>query len=90
MARRRGPIATNRAAAEAMVAAMRALGRLEDVDEPLVSAVLQLAGAVDEDPTHASLWAQYRAAVADLRAVGADGATDDFGQLLKRLDSMSS
>jgi hypothetical protein len=81
---------TNRAACDMTIAALHAAGRLEQVDAATVMAAQRLADAVDSDPAHASLWAQYRAALAALKAVGADAQGDDFGDLLRRLDGMSA
>ena len=81
---------TNRSAADSMIAAMAKLGRLEPIDDALVHSVRTLASAVDDDPTHASLWAQYRGALDDLRSVGADLKVDEFGELLKQLDALSA
>lgn len=66
----------NLSALDETVSALRALGRLEDVDAATVEAARSLAMAVDEQPGNASLWREYQAAVRSLREVGAD---DDGG-----------
>lgn len=76
----------NRTAVEAMVKALRDGGRLEQVDEARVIAACALADAVDADPTNASLWREYRAALETLRLVE-DGGPDDFAQLLANLSA---
>lgn len=68
---------TNVQAVARMVESLRALGRVEPVDEPLVQAVTSLALAVDSEPGNASLWREYRAAVGDLRALNSAGTNDD-------------
>ena len=77
----------NRKAVDQLVKALRDLGRLEDVDAPLVTAARSLADIVDgPDEPDAALWRQYRQAVADLREVGADdGSSDAIGDLLAEL-----
>ena len=60
----------NLAAADRMVTFMRDGGRLEEIDEPRVAAMLTLARAVDSDPLNAGLWREYREAEAALRGVG--------------------
>ena len=76
----------NRTAMETMVQALRDAGRLEPVDEARVTAALALADAVDADPTNASLWREYRAAVETLRQAS-DGGTDDFAALMAGLSA---
>lgn len=76
----------NRTAIETMVQALRKSGRLEPVDEARVTAALALADAVDADPTNASLWREYRAAVETLRQAD-DGGTDDFAALMAGLSA---
>jgi len=65
------------------VDALRAAGRLENVDAATVAVAEGLAAAVDADPTNASLWRELRAAVETLRGVGAESSTDDaFAQAI--------
>lgn len=61
---------TNVQAIEVVIKAMRATGRLEDVDEAVVTAARTLARAVDDDPGNASLWREYRAIEHRLRSSG--------------------
>ncbi len=75
----------NAEAMRQMIAAMRVLGRLEDIDEALVTAAESLAEAVDADPGNASLWREWRAVEESLRGLGTDGADDEFTQLLAAL-----
>lgn len=53
---------------------LRRLGRLETVDEARIAMLRSMATALDYDPSNASLWRQYRAALADL--LGADDDVD--------------
>ena len=79
---------SNLEAAKAVVGALRALGRLEPVDDARVAAFLWLAQACDladpERPGVAAVWKQYREAEAALREAH-DGATDAFADLLATL-----
>lgn len=55
-------------------------------DAPIVQAAAMLAVAVDQNPTTASLWAQYRGALADLLEVtGQNG--DEIEWLAEQLRS---
>ena len=76
----------NRQAAEATVATRTTLGHIDDVDEAIVTAFLMLAEAVDSDPTNAGLWAQYRAADAAVRSLGAND-DDALANLLADLST---
>ena len=76
----------NRGAVEEMVDALRATGRLEAIDAARVTAAQALADAVDCEPTNASLWREYRAALETLRQAG-DGGTDEFAELLNALSA---
>jgi len=78
---------TNVEAISATVAALRTAGRLEDADSALVVMALGLAGAVDADPSNASLWREYRATEARLRETGGAEASDEFTQALAKLQS---
>lgn len=71
----------NRKAADKTIAAAGKLKRFEPIDDALVTGFVMLAESVDNDPTNAALWREYRAAEVSLRAVGADdgsGALDKF------------
>jgi len=76
----------NRTAIEEMLAALTDAGRLENVDSARVAMVRALADAVDQDPTNASLWREYRAAEISLREVGVSD-DDGFKELLESLSS---
>jgi hypothetical protein len=75
----------NRKAVDATIATLRSLGRLEAVDEALVTAAQTLADAVDAEPGHASLWREYRSALNDLRGVGGSDDDDEFSKVLAAL-----
>lgn len=79
------PIGPNRLAADATIATLRELGRIEPVDEAMTVAFVLLADAVDGDPTNAALWGQYRAAEVALRGLGADGDDDALAEFLESL-----
>lgn len=65
------------------IQALGQLGRLEQVDAATVAVAQGLAAAVDADPTNASLWREFRAAVETLRGVGAETSNDDaFAQAI--------
>lgn len=74
----------NRAAAELVVATRQTLGHLDDVDDAAVMAFVMLAEAVDNDPTNAGLWAQYRAADVTVRGLGSND-DDALARLLAEL-----
>jgi hypothetical protein len=76
----------NRKAVEDMVAALRANGRMEAIDSARLVAAQALADAVDSEPTNASLWREYRAALETLRQAG-DNGTDDFAALIAGLSA---
>jgi hypothetical protein len=76
----------NRTAIEATIGALREAGRVELIDEARVIAACALADAVDADPTNASLWREYRAAVETLRQAS-DGGTDEFAALMAGLSA---
>jgi hypothetical protein len=57
-------------------------------DLPIVQTALSLAEAVDAAPDHASLWLQYRAAIADVRTLTDNGnAIDNLLAELRTTDS---
>lgn len=74
-----------RAAAAKLVDGLREMGRLEAIDESMCEVAELLGAAVDADPTNASLWGQFRAALDDLRQVGSSGDDDDLANLLASL-----
>ncbi len=59
------------------LAALRAVGRLEQVDAAAVQALRSMAFALDADPSNAALWRQYREALRELTADDDHGTTDD-------------
>ena len=61
---------------------MRLAGAIEDTDEALVTAFLSLACAVDDEPTKADLWREYRAATAALREAASGGVDDEAASFL--------
>jgi len=75
----------NRAAVEVMIQALRDAGKLELVDSARVTAVQSLADVVDSDPSNASIWREYRAAL-ELVRISADGSSiDEFEKLIDAL-----
>ena len=76
----------NTGAAATMIAALRALGRIEPIDEALVETVVTLAAAIDGAPENASLWREYRSAVADLRNVG--GNNEQGNEIEKLIEAL--
>jgi hypothetical protein len=79
----------NRLAAEALARSLEGLQRIEEIDHATVEVALLLGEAVDSDPTNAALWGQFRAALADLRGVGAGGDDDAFAVFLASLGAPS-
>jgi hypothetical protein len=77
---------TNHQAAMLMVKALRALGRVEPVDEAMVMSVLSLAVSVDGAPDNASLWREYRSAIADLRNIG--GSNEQGNEIEKLIEAL--
>jgi len=72
-------------AARATVRVLREMGRLEPVDDALVTAFLGLAEAVESSPDNAALWGKYLDAGAALRRVGVDGDPDAIQALLNEI-----
>lgn len=75
----------NRSAADALVAHMRGREAVSPADEAHLVAAVMLGESVDADPTNAALWAQYRAALDVVKAVGDVGDDDTFTRLLAEL-----
>jgi hypothetical protein len=73
------------AAAVATVEALKRAGRLEDIDAALVSGFLSIATALDDDPSNASLWRQFRDFEAALRTTGAAAHDNDLVALLAKV-----
>jgi hypothetical protein len=69
------------AAASRTLEAMGDLGRLEQVDEALVEAVRVLASTLDYDAGNASLWREFRGALADLRGLNVADADPELERL---------
>lgn len=81
---------TNVEAVAATLTAMREAGRLDATDSATVVVAESLARAVDDDPGNASLWREFRAALNDLRGVGAsDADRDEISQIIEALRSGS-
>lgn len=59
------------------LAAMRDEGRLSEQDGALVAMAEGLAAALDDDPSNAALWREYRAALSAVKECGLDGDDDD-------------
>ena len=69
----------NEQAARGVVTALRALGRLEPINEARVIAFIQLACSVDDEPSSPGLWKNYREAEICLREMGdGDNALDNL------------
>ena len=77
---------SNGDAFESTLTVLEELGRIERVDVAQVEAVRSLASAVDEHPEVASLWRQYREALAEL--VRTDDDAD--GSLEAALEALRS
>lgn len=77
----------NRRAVAESIRAMREAGRLDPIDRARVVACEALADAVDTDPANASLWREFRAALADLLEVGRKDGIDDLDALIAGLRS---
>ena len=81
--------ATNMAALELVIGALREAGRIERVDEAVVMAARALAAQVDEHPDNAALWREYRAAEQTLRGISTY-ANDTFELLVDQLRADNS
>jgi hypothetical protein len=68
---------TNAKAIELTLAELERMGRLEAVDAAQVQVVRSLATALDDDPSNAALWRQYREALGELSADDAHSSVDD-------------
>jgi hypothetical protein len=82
----------NKQAIDRGIGALRHLGRLEPVDEPLVGAARTLADALDvmepesQGTAMAAIARAYLAALRDLRGTG-DSASNDLSDWLSNLSS---
>jgi hypothetical protein len=63
---------TNSGQFEQTLRELRRLGRIEKLDAAAVQAVRSMARALDEDPSRAALWRQYREALRELTADDTD------------------
>lgn len=70
---------TNRDAVTATLRVLQEAGKLKPEHAALVTVCGKLASAVDANPDNASLWREFRGAVAELSRVGADDAGDTDG-----------
>lgn len=70
--------------ASALNATLRSLD-LSPGTEAVVQAARSLAAAVDDDPSKAALWSEYRSALGVLMEVAADGADDESAAVLELL-----
>lgn len=76
--------------ARAVATALKSLSeRMGDDLAAMAEACRSLADAVDENPTNAALWKEYRGALADLRAVTMveDSSGDDLDSLIAALSA---
>jgi hypothetical protein len=69
-----------------MLAILKNLGRVEDVDAARVQALRSLSDAVDRFPKNAQLWRVYRDAIEDLLTQD-DRANDDLEKALAEIRS---
>lgn len=76
-------------AATTVVQSLRDLGRVEDVDEALLTAYLALARELDNAETkdRAGLFREFRAYDAAVRSLGGDDDGDGIGDLISRLST---
>jgi len=81
----RKQVLANRRALNRTLAAMRASGRLDEMDAAVVVAAQALADAVDTNPRSPGLWKEYREALATLATVGKDAPPDGLDELLDRI-----
>lgn len=68
---------TNAAALATTLQQLRNLGRLEEIDAARVQMLRTMASALDEEPTRAALWKEYRAALKELMADDSSSTVDD-------------
>jgi len=74
----------NRRAADATIAELRKVHRLEPMSEALVRAVQSIADTLDWDPTNAQMWRTYREALNDL--IHDDSGGDAFDELIAQIN----
>lgn len=68
---------TNSAALDTTLLKLKDLGRLEEIDAARVQMLRTMASALDEEPTRAALWKEYRAALKELMADDSSSGLDD-------------
>lgn len=69
----RKPKSTNVAALERTLTRLTETGHIEaDIDDAAVQALRSMAAALDDEPSNAALWRQYRDALAEVRRVDSD------------------
>lgn len=76
----------NARAAEATLAELDRMGRLEDVDAARVQAIKSMARALDDNPFNSQMWREYREA---LEALSRDDSDND-GALEAILEELRS
>lgn len=76
-------------AASKVVASLRSLGRVEDIDEALLDAYLKLAGEIDTADTkdRAGLFREFRAYDLAVRSLGGDDDGDGIAELIAQLST---
>lgn len=74
---------TNAEALERTLVAMKASDAITEEHAALVAAAQHLADVVDTDPGNASLWKEYRAALASLMEVAGGGIDDEAAAFLR-------
>lgn len=75
----------NAKALERTLRALRDSDALTDEHAALVAAAQHLAAVVDAEPGNASLWKEYRAALASLMEVAGGGIDDEAAEFLRRV-----
>lgn len=79
---------TNALALEKTLECLTATRKVEDVDAAAVQALRSMAAALDEDPTKAALWREYRDALSEVRRAD-DDADAGLADALKEIGSAS-
>ncbi len=65
------------AAVRKTIDALKAEGRIGEVDQAVVAMAQGLAAAVDAEPENAALWREFRQTLVALAAAGSDNIDDD-------------
>lgn len=63
------------------IAQLRGMGRLEEVDAARLQMARTMARTLDEVPTNAALWREYRAVVKELTADDGGSFDDDLAAM---------